>query len=433
MMILFDGLMTVYQCCLVLYVLKKQFVQKPHLILWEIGCIVMMTVGLMIIQTLNLPIPDTLMFVIPFIYIKMTTEDRLLTCTLWIVIDAFLTLGTLALVSSLFDIQIAVNGDVLSASYETMMIYSFAGNAAIAVVLCIAARIAHVRAMIAQLEEALFLVMLLFCFAISELCFTARVSEDNRISLVAGSAIAFVLMILIIVLYEHMTQTARKQKQAEMAAQTMQLRIDHQDELREIYECMMAQEHDMRHRIAAVEELLTGTAIQEDQRQKLVSLLEDASDSHSQVFLTGSMAADAILTAKAAIMEKAGIQFVLTEYPLTNLPFSEHDFCVLLGNLLDNAIEGVMALPAGAKSRSIHLAFSKVWNMLFISCKNDADLSKIRRRGDKFLSTKSRPELHGFGIDSMCQIVNKTNGTIEIDTSNGQFAVEIMLGDGGKC
>lgn len=431
-MIIVDGLMTVYQCCLILYVLKKQFVQKPHAVVWEIGCIAMMTGGLMIIQNLQLPIPETLIFVIPFIYIRMTSEECLLTCTLWTVIDAFLTLETLTLVSSLFDIQIAVNGDVLSASNETMMICNFAGNAAITVVLCIAARITHARTMMAQWEVALFLVMLLLCFAISEFCFIARVSEDNRMMLVAGSASAFVLMILIIVLYEHMTQSVRKQKQAEMAAQTIQLRIEHQDELREIYASMMAQEHDMRHRIAAVEELLTGTVIQEDQRQKLTSLLEDSSDSRSQVFLTGSMAADAILTAKAAIMEKAGIQFVLTEYPLTNLPLSEQDFCVLLGNLLDNAIEGVMALPSEAKSRSIHLAFSKVSDMLFISCKNDADLSKVRRRGDQFLSTKSRPELHGFGIDSMRDIVKKANGTIDIDTRNGKFAVEIMLGDGGK-
>lgn len=101
---------------------------------------------------------------------------------------------------------------------------------------------------------------------------------------------------------------------------------------------------------------------------------------------------------------------------------------MLLGNLLDNAIEGVMRLPASAPSRNIRLAFSKVWDMLFITCENDADISKIRRQGETFLSTKDQPVLHGFGTENMKQIVRKAGGTIEFETVHNQFTVQIMLG-----
>ena len=140
------------------------------------------------------------------------------------------------------------------------------------------------------------------------------------------------------------------------------------------------------------------------------------------------MAVDAILKAKYAVMDNVEITFDFVEYPLEPLPIPEQEFCMLLGNLLDNAIEGVMRLPASAPSRHIRLAFSKVWDMLFITCENDADISKIRRQGETFISTKDQPALHGFGTENMKQIVSKAGGTIEFETTNNQFTVQIMLG-----
>lgn len=63
----------------------------------------------------------------------------------------------------------------------------------------------------------------------------------------------------------------------------------------------------------------------------------------------------------------------------------------------DNAIEGGMRLPASSPSRCVRLAFSKVWDMLFISCVNDADEKQIKRSKAGFMSTKEHPEVHGFG------------------------------------
>ena len=106
---------------------------------------------------------------------------------------------------------------------------------------------------------------------------------------------------------------------------------------------------------------------------------------------------------------------------------------MLLGNLLDNAIEGVMRLPASNPTRTIHLSFSKVWEMLFISCTNDIDEKQIKRHGSEFVSTKEHPELHGFGTKSMKKIVYDAGGTIDFNIEHGKFSVEIMLGGDASC
>lgn len=430
MITVFDLFMSAYQNTLLIYVLQKQLSQKEHSFLWEIGCVGLTVLLLFLIQYFRLPVPDSLIFLVLLAYIKLTSDEKFLTCLFWVAIDAFLMMGTLTLISSFFDISIGVNGDVLSASDETMIIYGFVGNTAITVVLSMAARINNVKNLITQKEVFLFFIMLLLTFFVSECFFSARISDDNQYSLLIGAACAFAVMILTIILYEHMIKSAQRQKQAEMSARAVQLSAEHQDELMNIYKRMMAEQHDLRHRIAAAEEILSATPIQEEERNQVHSLLQENT---SKVFLTGSMAADAILMAKSAIMENAGIDFDFKEYPLVSLPISEQAFCVLIGNLLDNAIDGVMGLPAGAASRKIQLSFTKVWEMLFISCKNDADLSKVRQKGDAFLSTKANPELHGFGIENMKKIVNEAGGTIEFNLQDNHFSVEIMLGGSIQC
>ena len=426
LMIALDLLLTMYQGTLIIYVMKKQFIQRPHSILYEVFGVLSFTFFVLLIQYLHLPIPDSLAILIPFIYIKCTSRERLMTCVLWTILDGFLFLGTLTLVSSLFDIQIGMNGGVLAASDETQMIYNFVGNAALTVVFNIAARFSKVDHIISFKETILFILMLLLCFMINECFFIARLSGHEGTVLLIGSACSFVVMILTMVLYERLTETTRKQRQTELEAQTAQLVMEHQEELKGIYKNMLAEQHDLRHRVAAAEEILSSAAIDDEDRRHALELLKKPDQ--LKLFITGNVAVDAILKAKSTVMENAGITFEFVEYPLMPLPISEQNFCMLLGNLLDNAIEGVMRLPAANSSRGIRLAFSKVWSMLFITCTNDADETKLKRRGEEFLTTKEHPELHGFGTKSMKKIVEEAGGTIEFEVARGKFTVHIMLG-----
>lgn len=290
--------------------------------------------------------------------------------------DGFLFVGTLTLVSALFDIQIGLNGDVLAASDVTRIIYAFTGNAALAVVFNIAARFGKAENTILRREAVLFVLLLLLCFGINECFFLARMSVQWEAAMLIGPALSFVAMVLIMILYERLTEITRKQRQTELEAQTAQLVAEHQDELKSIYKHMLAEQHDLRHRIAAAEEILSSATLSNEQRCQAQTLL--STPEHPKLFITGCMAVDAILQAKAAVMENTGITFEYVEYPLAPLPIPEQRFCLLLGNLLDNAIEGVMRLPAASSSRKVRLTFSKVWNMLFITCVNDADETKIK-------------------------------------------------------
>lgn len=428
LMIALDLLITAYQGSLLIHVIKCQFRQKPHSFLYEVVSVCAFVGFFAIIQYLNFPIPEVYVAIILFLYIKLTSQQRFFVCALWTILDVFLLLGTLTLVSGLFDLQIDINGNVLEGSTETRIIYYFVGTAAVTVVLNIAAKFSRTANVISQIETFLFILTLLLSFIINECYFYARLSGNENISLLIGSACSFSVMILTMVLYERLTEATKKKHQMELAAQTAQLVSEHQEELKSIYMNMLAEQHDLRHRIAAAEEILTNSiTISREQHEEALSLLTYRDP--PRLYFTGCIAVDAIIKAKLTAIENVGGSFELIECPLPPLPISEQNFCMLLGNLLDNAIEGISRLPSTCTSRHIRLSFSKIWNILFVSCVNDADSRSISKQGDDFVSSKEHPERHGFGIKSMKKIVQDAGGNIDFDFKHDKFIVEIMFGE----
>ena len=146
----------------------------------------------------------------------------------------------------------------------------------------------------------------------------ARLSGNEDISLLIGSACSFTVMVITMILYNQLTESTKKQRQMELAAQTAQLVEEHQEELKTIYIHMLAEQHDLRNRIAAAEELLSDPHVRDAQRSEALSLLK--TDASPHIFTTGCIAVDAILKAKATLMENAGIAFEFTDYPLSPLP-----------------------------------------------------------------------------------------------------------------
>lgn len=80
-------------------------------------------------------------------------------------------------------------------------------------------------------------------------------------------------------------------------------------------------------------------------------------------FLTGSISVDALLTAKSLACKHHNISLHVSQCPLNSLPISEVDFCTILGNLLDNAIEGNVCIVNKSIEKWINLSFSRVWDM----------------------------------------------------------------------
>ena len=64
--------------------------------------------------------------------------------------------------------------------------------------------------------------------------------------------------------------------------------------------------------------------------------------------------------------------------------------------------------------------------MLLIECRNPVDAATIRRRGERFLTSKSGRG-HGIGLQSIHNIVSRAKGTCSFSIEEGTFLARITL------
>ena len=132
---------------------------------------------------------------------------------------------------------------------------------------------------------------------------------------------------------------------------------------------------------------------------------------------------DAILNSKLSLIQDKQISVDATAIVPGDIEISGIDLSILIGNLLDNAIEACMQISE-KKDRFIRIYIDIVKKQLYISVTNSMN-GKARKMGNSFLSAKQGN--HGFGLLRIDSIISKYHGYVNRQTENGIFATEVML------
>ena len=98
------------------------------------------------------------------------------------------------------------------------------------------------------------------------------------------------------------------------------------------------------------------------------------------------------------------------------------DLNIILGNLMDNAIEGTL----NAEKKIIMLSMELDRKVLYINIKNSYD-QVVRIKDNKLMTRKSDKISHGIGLENIRFIVNKYNGQLDINYDENVFEVDILL------
>jgi len=193
----------------------------------------------------------------------------------------------------------------------------------------------------------------------------------------------------------------------------------HCDEVQNIYQTMRGWRHDYHNHIQTLL-ALTGD---EATKNYLLKLNDDLT-SIDTVIKTGNVMVDAILNSKLSLINSKQIKVNAKAVVPAQLHISEIDLCVIIGNLLDNAIEACMQEDKVEK-RFIRVYIGVLKSQLYVSVTNSVG-GAIRKSGKNYLSTKNSPN-HGFGLMRVDKIAEKYDGYVNRKNEEGVFATEIML------
>ena len=219
----------------------------------------------------------------------------------------------------------------------------------------------------------------------------------------------------------------RKKMDRKIAEYQNELMSKHYDEVENIYRQMRGWKHDYHNHLQAIKAYISSGKI--DELLGFCDRLEQDLKSVDTVVKTGNIMLDAILNSKLSLASQRNIEVNAKASVPEKLQITDVDLCVLIGNLLDNAME------ACSKTReNTEWEFARPFIRVYIGmkgyhlyiCVTNSVYGEIKKSGARFISTKDKPN-HGFGLLRIDKICEKYGGYCKRNSEPGVFSTEILL------
>ena len=194
----------------------------------------------------------------------------------------------------------------------------------------------------------------------------------------------------------------------------------HYAEVENMYRKMRAWRHDYHNHMQVLTAYLEAGEV-EKARVYLDEIKENLVKVDT-VIKTGNTMVDAILGSKISLMRSKDIRVDATARVPAALAVADVDLCVMIGNLLDNAMEACEKLPA--EDRFARIYISVKGNHLYMSFTNSAG-KKQTKVGNIFASTKGAD--HGLGLSRVDTLVAQYGGYLTRASEDGGYTTEVIL------
>lgn len=231
------------------------------------------------------------------------------------------------------------------------------------------------------------------------------------------------LFVIVFTLYSLFYKIARAMtEKAELLTRSayLEVQIQQYQELQNHIQETRRLRHDFRHQLTAISEMLEYGHYEAalDYLRKYRAELPDTPKQYCN-----STAVNAILHHYAALCQSERIQTHFEVAISRDFPGEDVDFCVLLGNLLENAFDGCKSVPA--PERNIQLQITQTSpHILAVQIRNPF-AGTVSQASGHYLSSKHPGT--GQGLKSVQLIAQKYHGEVLVRAENQLFTVQVLL------
>ncbi len=170
--------------------------------------------------------------------------------------------------------------------------------------------------------------------------------------------------------------------------------------------------------------LQTVLSLPEKEKDAYIKTLLENPAAYRTVQYCGDETVNIVLSAKEELMRQKGISFQVDADIPRPLSMEKTDICGILGNALDNAIEGAVLFPE--KERYIRLEARLAKGILALKVENPGKEPVMNEKG-RPQTTKNDKKSHGYGLLSIQESVKKYGGEVEVRLENGKFTLFLYV------
>lgn len=248
-------------------------------------------------------------------------------------------------------------------------------------------------------------------------------AEITNKYVILGTAVIYLLDVTMCFLYEKVTESYREKLEAMVMGEQIKMYRQQFDMVKQSQRNLQSVRHDMKNHLLRISDYLRNEKYKEAERY--IEQMEGRLETAREYIRTGNLEINAILNHKLGIAEEAGCKIEIKADIPEQMFMSDFDLTVLLGNLLDNAVEALQKTEE--KFLSVEIKYMK--GVLYLSVSNSfrGVLHRMDGKRNIFLSTTKNPENHGIGLLNIEDIVNRHHGEMRIDSSAGIYRTDIIL------
>lgn len=234
------------------------------------------------------------------------------------------------------------------------------------------------------------------------------------------AALLIIFNILVFYLYDKLQKNIEESYEQKMLKQSINAKNIEIGLMKSSLDSIECLKHDMRNHLITLRKYADDCNY-----NKLIAYLNSISETvsvHSITIETGNTNVDSIINYKFQEMSDQGININYSISIPEELNILDYDINIVVGNLLNNAIEALN--KSDEKEFFIKIYFDK--NILFIHMENSFN-GNVRKEKGEILTTKQDKQNHGLGLKSIKRVLEKYDGDIIMDYNEEVFITDVML------
>lgn len=269
--------------------------------------------------------------------------------------------------------------------------------------------------------------LLLIMLPITSMFVVLAMDTKMNPELKAGGIFGIILLnIVVFYLYEQLASAYEKEMEQYLLSQKLRQYENQLEMMRESVKRIRSIRHDIKNHIIVVKQLLNDKKIEEI--NDYLKQLEDVMATNKEYAKTGNDCVDSIINYYMDEAETMGAMIELTLKIPESLPIASLDISIILGNLLQNAVE---ALKKCEGNKRLYVLFSMEKGTLRLRIINTYNGNPIMSNGKRLQTSKTMEMDHGFGLQYVKESINKYNGEMEYKIKDDEFEVNafILMGE----
>lgn len=246
-------------------------------------------------------------------------------------------------------------------------------------------------------------------------------------SAVVASCLILYFNLVVYALFESIARSIEENNLYRTRENQLLIQQDQYRNIIEGYRETRRMRHDMANHMIALEGyLMEGRS---DAAAAYVRRLHGSMEDASKDIISGNVAVDALINSKRQTASLNGAMLVADIRIPQVLPMDDMDLCIMLGNVLDNAIESCQRMKQACPDCRIDLSMKQADGNLLIRVRNPVDVATLRFRDGSYKSskTKNKGRGHGNGLFNTNRIVEKHGGNLQIKVVEEAFQLNILV------